>query len=114
MDEATSPFDEFAKGVISDDERAAIISVRFATDGAGNVIAYTYDALGNRLSQTTGSGTGVSSRTNPTPSIGSRAADSGTKATPRPAATSQSIVSTWLTVCTVFSAAIGTTPATRS
>ena len=44
VDEATSPFDEFAKGVISDDERAAIISVRFATDGAG-ITPATYDAL---------------------------------------------------------------------
>lgn len=43
--EATSPFDKYAKGVISEDRQAAIISVRF--DVAGIAISPgTYDALG--------------------------------------------------------------------
>jgi RND superfamily putative drug exporter len=44
VDDATSPFDRFAKGVISGDERAAIISVRLTTDSAG-IAPATYDAL---------------------------------------------------------------------
>ena len=44
VDDATSPFDRFAKGVVSQDRRAAIVSVRFATDGAG-ITPATYEAL---------------------------------------------------------------------
>jgi RND superfamily putative drug exporter len=44
VDDATSPFDRFAKGVVSGDERAAIISVRLTTDSAG-IAPATYDAL---------------------------------------------------------------------
>ncbi|MFL6026468.1 MAG: MMPL family transporter [Friedmanniella sp.] len=44
VDAVTSPFSRFARGVVSADGRAAIISVRFATDGAG-IAATTYDAL---------------------------------------------------------------------
>jgi RND superfamily putative drug exporter len=44
VDGATSPFDRFAKGVISADGRAAIISVRLTTDSSG-ITPATYDAL---------------------------------------------------------------------
>jgi RND superfamily putative drug exporter len=44
VDGATSPFDRFAKGLISADGRAAIISVRLTTDSSG-VTPATYDAL---------------------------------------------------------------------
>ncbi len=45
VDGAISPYDTFAKGLISDDESAAIISVRLDAD-LGNITPETFDALG--------------------------------------------------------------------
>lgn len=44
IDEATSPFNKYAKGVIAPDNRAAIISIRFDVDGP-LIEPATYDAL---------------------------------------------------------------------
>lgn len=44
IDDATSPYDEFAKGMISDDKRAAIVSIRLDA-GSGEIDQRTYDGL---------------------------------------------------------------------
>ena len=44
MDEVTSPFDEYAKGVISADQRAAIVMIKLDTDAAG-IAPGTYQGL---------------------------------------------------------------------
>ena len=46
VDSATSPFDEYAKGVVSDDKRAAIISISFDADDEG-ISDATFEALGH-------------------------------------------------------------------
>ena len=48
-----SPFDEFAKGVISDDNRAAIISLRFEAE-SGNITEATFDALAEQTAELQG------------------------------------------------------------
>ncbi len=50
VDAATSPFDQYAKGVIADDDSAAIISVRLEADATGLTPA-TYDALDAETAQ---------------------------------------------------------------
>ncbi len=50
VDQAVSPFDEYARGVISSDNRAAIISLRF--DGeSGNLTADTFAALEDQTAE---------------------------------------------------------------
>ena len=44
VDEVTSPFDEYAKGVISADQRAAIVMIKLDTDAAG-IAPGTYRGL---------------------------------------------------------------------
>ena len=44
VDEVTSPFDEYAKGVISDDNRAAIVTIKLDTDAAAHRPS-TFDGL---------------------------------------------------------------------
>ena len=44
VDEVTSPFDEYAKGMVSADQRAAIVMIKLDTDAAG-IAPSTYDGL---------------------------------------------------------------------
>ena len=50
IDDAVSPFDEFARGVISDDNRAAIISLRFDVE-SGNIPEETFAALADQTAE---------------------------------------------------------------
>jgi putative drug exporter of the RND superfamily len=50
IDDAVSPFDEFARGVISEDNRAAIISLRFEAE-SGNITEATFDALAEQTAE---------------------------------------------------------------
>ena len=53
IDDAVSPFDEFARGVISDDNRAAIITLRFEAE-SGNITEATFDALAEQTAELSG------------------------------------------------------------
>ena len=53
IDAAVSPFDEFARGVISDDNRAAIISLRFEAE-SGNITEATFEALAEQTAELQG------------------------------------------------------------
>ena len=50
IDDAVSPFDEFARGVISEDNRAAIISLRFEAE-SGNITEATFEALSEQTAE---------------------------------------------------------------
>jgi putative drug exporter of the RND superfamily len=50
IDQAISPFGEFARGVISDDGRAAILQLRFSVE-SGNITVATFDAIGKQTAE---------------------------------------------------------------
>ena len=50
IDDAVSPFDEYARGVISDDDRAAIIALRFDVE-SGNIAEATFAALAEQTAE---------------------------------------------------------------
>ncbi len=50
VEQAVSPFDKYARGVISDDGRAAIISLRFSVE-SGNITDATFQELAERTAE---------------------------------------------------------------